>query len=252
MSGSNDGRDDPTAFRLRGLEFSRLDAFSDVVFGFALTLLVVSLEVPKTFGELMEAMRGFVPFAACFALLLLVWHGHYKFFRRYGLHDFYTIVLNMVLLFVVLFYVYPLKFLFTYLFNAVTGRIRAIDGPGAVLPTRQIPELMIIYGLGFATVFFIFVLLYRHALHSADDLDLNELERHDTKWSISENGLLVAIGLLSVLVAIVLPAGLSGLSGYAYFLIGIAMWVHGAARGKSRRKLLERRARKSVDALPPV
>ena len=36
-------------FRLRGTEMSRIDAFSDVVFGFALTLIVVSLDVPKTF-----------------------------------------------------------------------------------------------------------------------------------------------------------------------------------------------------------
>ena len=251
MNGSHGVRDDSAAFRMRGLEFSRLDAFSDVVFGFALTLLVVSLEVPKTFGEFMEAMRGFVPFAACFALLLLVWHVHYKFFRRYGLHDFYTVVLNMVLLFVVLFYVYPLKFLFTYLFEPLTGQVRATAGAEAEMPTRQIPELMIIYGLGFTAVFVIFALLYRHARRCADELDLNEVERHDTTSSIIENSLLAVIGLLSVLLAIVLPANLSGLSGYVYFLIGIAMWVHGSVRGKGRRKLIERRAQ-TTDALPPV
>jgi len=45
-------------FRYRSHEVSRLEAFSDVIFGFALSLIVVSLEVPKTYGELMETVRG--------------------------------------------------------------------------------------------------------------------------------------------------------------------------------------------------
>lgn len=35
------------AFRWRGREISRIEGLSDAVFGFAITLLVVSLEVPK-------------------------------------------------------------------------------------------------------------------------------------------------------------------------------------------------------------
>src|SRR5437763_7866939 len=108
-------------FRWRSGEITRLEAFCDVVFGFALTLLVVSLEVPRNYAELMTAMRGFVPFAVCFAQLVLIWRGHYIYSRRYGLEDSYTWFLNVVLLFVVLFYVYALKFVFTMLFLQVTG-----------------------------------------------------------------------------------------------------------------------------------
>src|SRR5215831_12777980 len=106
-------------FRWRGGEITRLEGFTDAVFAFAVTLLVVSLEVPHTFDELIAAMKGFVAFAICFAILVQVWYYHYIFSRRYGLQTTYTVVMNAILLFVVLFYVYPLKFLFTLVVGAL-------------------------------------------------------------------------------------------------------------------------------------
>jgi len=95
----------PGTFRWRGGEIARIEGLSDAVFAFAVTLLVVSLEVPKTFNELSSLMRGFVPFAICFAMLMQVWRQQFVFFRRYNLQDTVSLVLNCVLLFVVLFYV---------------------------------------------------------------------------------------------------------------------------------------------------
>src|SRR5438445_8553145 len=112
---------DNKKFRWRSHEISRIEGLSDAVFAFAVTLLVVSLEVPRTFSELMYAMRGFGAFAISFTLLFIVWYNQYKFFRRYGLQDNVTMVLNGILLFVVLFYVYPLKFVFTLIVNMFTG-----------------------------------------------------------------------------------------------------------------------------------
>ncbi len=48
----------------RGREVSRIEGFSDAVFGFALTLLVASIEVPPDFGALKQTLRGFLPFAS--------------------------------------------------------------------------------------------------------------------------------------------------------------------------------------------
>ena len=97
-------------------EVSRLEAFSDAAFAFALTLLVVSLDVPQSYDQLMQIMRGFPSFACCFALLVWIWYEHNLFFRRYGLHDPWTVFVNGMLLFVTLFYVYPLKFMFDSMF----------------------------------------------------------------------------------------------------------------------------------------
>src|SRR5690349_14135026 len=126
-------------FRWRGGEIARIEGLSDAVFAFAVTLLVVSLEVPKNFEELTVILRGFLPFGICFAMLMQVWHEQYRYFRRYNLQDATSTFLNCVLLFVVLFYVYPLKFLFTYLVASWTG------GPRAELSTHQALQLMEIF-----------------------------------------------------------------------------------------------------------
>jgi len=45
-------------FHRRGAEVTRLEGFTYAVFAFAVTLLVVSLEVPKTFPELFAAITA--------------------------------------------------------------------------------------------------------------------------------------------------------------------------------------------------
>ena len=46
----------------RSHEPHRIEAFSDAVFAFAVSLLVISLEVPKSSTELLQSMKGFFPF----------------------------------------------------------------------------------------------------------------------------------------------------------------------------------------------
>lgn len=237
------GIGDNKKFRWRSHEPSRIEGLSDAVFGFAVTLLVVSLEVPKTFAELMEVMRGFGAFAVCFALLIVVWYNQYKFFRRYALHDNYTLVLNAALLFVVLFYVYPLKFVFTFLVGIFTRQgleVRLANGTTTTMVQNesQVATLMIIFSLGYVAVFGLFVLMYSHAHKNREKLELNELEIFDTRTDIRESALNVGIASISVLFAVL--ARNATLSGMSYMLCPIVMTVHGMMRGKRRRKIEER------------
>jgi uncharacterized membrane protein len=229
-------------FRMRGTgEVSRVEALSDAVFGFAITLLVVSLEVPQTFNELLEVMRGFAAFAISFVMLFVVWLTQYKFFRRYGLNDNFTIWINALLLFVILFYVYPLKFLWTFLVNSVFGFSTVVSAPDAapvpVIERGQIPSLLVIFGLGYTAIFLIFALLYYHAYRKRAELELNELEIHDTWAYLVENLLHVLIGAASIVVSLVTRSGLGGL---VYWLIGPVQYLNGVVMGK-RRKIIERR-----------
>jgi len=156
-------------FELRGQQMNRIEAVSDVVFGFALTLLVVSLQAPRTYSDLINVIRGFPAFALTFAVLMAVWARHYYFFRYYGLDDFVTIVLNTLLLFLVLFYVYPLKFfvsvfLFNVWFPPLTGvPIQIRDVPGG-LNTLMVwgdqRGLVMIFASGFAAIYFVFGAMY--------------------------------------------------------------------------------------------
>jgi uncharacterized membrane protein len=241
-------------FRLRGLgEVSRIEALSDGVIAFAITLLVVSLEVPRTFDELLVTMRGFLAFAITFAMLFHVWLVQYKFFRRYGLNDNFTIWMTALMLFVVLFYVYPLKFVWTYIVNALLGLGTTVEtSAGRVEPVvraEQIPTMLAVYGLGFAAVFAIFSLLYLNAYRKRAALGLNELESYDTISEVQENALMSLVGAISIAIALTRNPRYMTLSGMTYWLIAPVMFVHGSLRGRRRRKLEEAGARQQESGL---
>lgn len=230
-------------FRWRGKDVSRIENLSDAVFGFSLTLLVVSLEVPATFTALMDVVRGFAAFAVCFTLLLVLWHSHYVFFRRYGLNDAFTIVANSALLFLVLFYVYPLKFIFTYLIGSlcVNAGLFGEEARGAyaaklaaMVTTDNAVPLMAIYGAGFLAVSLVFAWLYAHAWKKRADLELDAVETHMTVEEMQGHLLDAGVAMISITIALL---GSPSFAGWSYFLVGPARAVHGMWMRKQRAAL---------------
>ncbi|MBA3870182.1 MAG: DUF1211 domain-containing protein [Anaerolineae bacterium] len=220
-------------FRWRGEEVSRIEGLSDAVFAFSITLIVISLEVPKTFDDLLSTMNGAAGFAISFFLLMGLWYSHYLFFRRYGLKDSLTIILNNCLLFVVLLYVFPLKFLATLLIDEIIGLPTE-----SLIRTEQIPSLMIIYGIGFIAVYVIFSLMYYNAYRQRERLELNESEQLDTLSTLLSHVSFAITGFVSVVIAVIGGLAWSSLAGFAYpIMILILRTAVGFWIGNRRRRL---------------
>lgn len=215
-----------TDFRHRAHEVSRVEAFSDVVFGFAISLLVVSLEAPTNYQEMLHVLHGFLPFAVCFVLFIGIWFEHHRFYKRYAMHDMPTMILNTALLFVVLFYVYPLKYMSLLMVRASHEQL-PLDG--AIL-------LFTVYGIGFTAVFWLFAAMYLRAYSKRDELELNELEINDTRECIWDNLFMGMFGILSLTIAQFAPQW----AGLVYFLIAVPKTIVPWVFGVKRRRIEER------------
>lgn len=241
-------------FRHRGVEPGRLENFSDAVFALAITLLLISTSPPSTFDQIIKFTFDVIPFMMCITIIVLIWHEHFVFYYRYGLRNNRVILLNSIFLVIVLFYVYPLKFLtkFSLFAIAIPFKIEwLIKDLQSMLRGGNMADLMIIYGLGAASVFFVLVLMYRYALSKKEDLELNEIEIFDTQTSIRTNVLLGAMPLLSVLIVLVFyndPFS-SMYSGFAYFLYGPVMGWHGKRVDKARKAILAKQQEENTEVI---
>lgn len=213
--------------RRHGLALHRLEGFSDAVFAFAVTLLVVSLEVPRSAQELFHAMRGFLAFGVCFAFLVLVWLQHHDFFRLYGLCDRVTVLLNMVLLFVVLLYVYPMKFLFGALLGGGEAVIR--DG-------TEVKTLMQIYGAGFLAVNLVLFAMHRWAWRAREALLPDPADRIRARGAQLEFLFNASVAVLSIGIARY-TRDQGTWSGWTYLLLAPLQTARGIWEGRRHRAL---------------
>ncbi len=209
-------------FKFRGVDNTRIEALSDGVFAIAIGLLLLSSRNPETYADLEKFMVDFVPFGATISLLMVIWYQHYLFFIRYGLKDPLTVAVNTFLLFLLLFYVYPLKFLMQVLYKmityAFTGDSRGFDDLfTTMLPLRDAPQLMIYYGMGAVLIFMTISALYMIALMKKSSLNLTPQEEFETKSSMITNLLMAVPPTLSILITKLAP----GNDAFAFSAAGL-------------------------------
>jgi uncharacterized membrane protein len=98
-----------------GMNKARVESFSDGVFAFAITLLVLSIPVPdiKVTDDqllapaLLRATPELVPYVTSFATIGIIWLNHHSMFHEVERVKHTTLTLNLLLLLVVAFIPYP-------------------------------------------------------------------------------------------------------------------------------------------------
>ncbi len=226
-------------FRERGQQVTRLEAFVDAAFAFSVTLLVISLDaIPDSIPALVEAMKGIPAFAASFAQIALFWYAHASWSRRYGLDDGAGVVLSLLLVFLVLVYVYPLKIVFGALFYWISAGW--LPTPARLGTVSDLRAMFVVYGLAYATLAACILALYAHAWRKRRVLGLDADEAAITYGYVASWGLSVAVALLSIVVAVALPdritPWLAGAPGMAYFLLAFSGFFAKACTQRARHR----------------
>lgn len=130
---------------------NRIEALSDGVFAFAATLMVVDIGSTTEIATLKDKLPSFISFAASFFIMMALWKVHYNYLRRTNYIDNWIIALNMIFLFTVLFYIFPVKPL---LDSALMKSRMNFD---------DFSNLFQIYSVGFSLMFLCVSLIYFRA-----------------------------------------------------------------------------------------
>ena len=213
-------------FYHRGKDTTRLEAFVDAAFAFALTLLVISFDaVPQSYDQLMIALRAVPAFLFGFCILAMFWIAHRNWSIRFGLDTTFATLISLALVFILLVYVYPLRAMATAAVSALTN---------GWLPTEfyidnvnEVRGLFAIYGVGFFVSNLCLVSLNWHALRCASRLALTSEERLLTKYEVLARSIVGSSGLVSMILAMALPDRLVGLAGWSYMGLAVVMPIFG-------------------------
>ncbi|GHA97082.1 hypothetical protein GCM10009069_20150 [Algimonas arctica] len=209
-------------FRWRGEAVTRIENLSDIAFALALGMLISGVDAPTDYLSLKKFLWSIIPAALGFSVLLGLWHGHYTFFRRYGVADRRILFLNAVLIFVVLFMAYPLRFafdsLFAFLTTLVTGDFSRSQELG-VTSMAVAGEFVAYFSLAYALSFAIFAMMYGHVLKRADLLALTASELAVTRQMHTARWVQFVIAMMTAGLAFFTPLGpiAGSLLGFFFF-----------------------------------
>jgi uncharacterized membrane protein len=183
----------------RGKNASRLDNLTDAVFGIAITLLIFNLTNPNSIADLLTFTKTLPAFLISIVFLAMIWKEHLRFSEIYTLNDSQLTLLNTLFIALVIFYVYPLRFLTMFLTNIFFNTNIAVN-----IQRDQVPYLMIYYGCIAFALYFVLYLFFQRAEKIKDELNLNEFESFYTSSQKSRLLIMFSVPLLSIALTLIL------------------------------------------------
>jgi len=102
---------------------SRIEAFSDGIFGVAITLLAIEIGIKEYEGannsnlwqKILERWPEYFSYFNSFATVLLIWMGHNKIFKQLKAANHWILLTNGLLLLIVVLFPYPTKTVGTFI-----------------------------------------------------------------------------------------------------------------------------------------
>lgn len=196
---------------------SRLDNFTDAAFAFAVSLMVIGgAGAPEDFDALIGALGDLPAFAFGFAVMAMFWMSHVRWRVVRGEGDWLSTLLTLVLIFLTLVYVQPLRAMAGATGLWFTGQGRMFGG--------SLAGLFAVYGTGFIAMSLTMAALWSEPLRQKD------LGAEARGNALGERGiwLILAItGLISVLLSQT-HYGVWAAMAYATLplTIGLFVWRH--------------------------
>ena len=169
---------------------SRLDNFTDAAFAFAVTLLVIGgSEAPTSVAMLNAALAEVPAFAIGFAIIAMFWFAHVRWRHFRGEGDW--LMLTVLLVFLVLIYIQPLR--------AMARSLSSFLGGSGTPFSGDVGELFLIYGAGFVAMALTTAGLFAEALRNRG---LGLVERQAVGGELLIWLILVTTGIVSILLSL--------------------------------------------------
>jgi uncharacterized membrane protein len=211
-------------FHMRGMAMTRIEVFVDAAFAFAVTMLVISIDqIPRSIPELVNISKYIPAFVLSVAHMVIIWHSHSVWSRRFGLEDGKTVALSVALVITVLVYIYPLKMMYEGFFAWLTG------GYLAQFDLQNYDELRLLFyyfAVGFLIISLLFILLYHHSLKLRQPLRLSDREIHLCQTSIKSRWVISVVCVIALVAPMLVNDPWVPFTGMVYALMWPAVkWV---------------------------